>query len=135
MKPKVLNCIVLILSCSLILSCNTNNDDQAGDCISYGIGYVTAVDAPTNANVNEIINIKIKFQVFNGCGQFGKYVETQNGAVRTIEVEAKYEGCICTQDIPVRTINYVFKADRPGEYTLNFKSSETEFITANLIIN
>jgi hypothetical protein len=38
-------------------------------------------------------------------------------------VEAKYEGCVCTLNIPIRTVNYDFTASKSGDYQLNFKSS------------
>jgi len=134
MKLKVLNFFVLIFISSLIIGCD-NDDDKNNECIEYEIGYVTSVNAPSTGNINETINIEVNFGVFNGCGGFGKFIETENGNVKTIEVEAKYEGCICTQDAPIRTVNYEFTTSNAGEYELNFKSSSTEFITVNLTIN
>lgn len=134
MKLKSLFFFVLIFISSLIISCD-NDDDKNDECIEYEIGYVTSINAPTIGSVNESINIEVNFGVFNGCGGFGKFIETENGNIRTIEVEAKYEGCICTQDAPIRTTNYEFTASNAGEYELNFKSSPTEFITVNLTIN
>lgn len=134
MKLKVLNLLVLIFISSLIISCE-NDDDKNSECVEYEIGYVTSVNAPTTGTINEAIDIEVNFGVFNGCGGFGKFIETENGNVKTIEVEAKYKGCICTQDVPIRTTHYVFTAKNKGEYELNFKSSPTEFITVNLTIN
>ena len=136
MKLKALFFFVLIFISSLLISCDNDNDnDKINECIEYEIGYITSIDAPTTGSVNENINIEVNFGVFNGCGRFEKFIETENGNVRTIEVEAKYEGCICTQDAPIRTTNYEFTASNAGEYELNFKSSPTEFITVNLTIN
>lgn len=134
MKLKILNFFVLIFISSFIISCN-NDDYENNTCISYETGYVTSVNAPTTGNVNETITIAVNFGVFNGCGRFEKFTETDNGNMKTIEVEAKYEGCICTQEAPIRTANYEFTARDAGEYKLNFKSSPTEFITINLTIN
>jgi hypothetical protein len=115
----------------LTISCN--KDDEV--CITNQIAYVTSVDSPDTGNVNQIINIEVKFGVGNGCGTLGKFIETNNGNTRTIEVEAKYEGCVCTQDAPIRTVNYEFIPTNTGNYELKFKSSPTEFITVNLTIN
>tara|TARA_R110002049_G_scaffold306173_2_gene504188 strand:+ start:1018 stop:1419 length:402 start_codon:yes stop_codon:yes gene_type:complete len=133
MKLKALNFITIIFISSLIISCD--NDDKENGCISTKTEYVTSVDSPTTGMVNEKISIEINFQVFNGCGGFGKFIETENGNIKTIEVEAKYEGCICTQDAPIRTTNYEFIANSTGNYELNFKSSPTEFITVYMTIN
>lgn len=132
MTLKVL--IFLVLIFSLTTSCS-HDDDKNNECVDYEIGYVTSVSAPNTGAINETVNIEVNFGVFNGCGGFGKFIETENGNSRTIEVEAKYEGCICTQDAPIRTTNYEFTASNAGEYELNFISSPTEFITVNLTIN
>lgn len=128
--------IILLISITLfglLISCS--DDDNENECISSNTEYVISINSPTTGVVNETINIEVNFQVFNGCGGFGKFIETQNGNSRVIEVEAKYVGCICTQDAPIRTVNYEFTASSIGDYELNFKSSPTEFITANLTIN
>jgi len=134
MKLRILNLIILILISSLTISCD-NDEDINNECIEYATGYVTSVNAPDIGIVNETINIEVNFGVYNGCGKFEKFIETKNGNVRIIEVETKYEGCICTQDASIRTTNYKFIANNVGEYELKFKSSQTEFITVLLTIN
>lgn len=133
---KIIGLLFLILFYS---SCNNNDDDneeeETNECIEYKTTYVTSVNSPTNGSVNETINIEVNFGVSNGCGGFGKFIETENGNTKTIEVEAKYEGCICTQNAPIRMVNYEFTASNSGDYELNFKSSPTDFITINLMIN
>jgi hypothetical protein len=133
MKLKVFYLTTLIIISSLIISCE--KDDQNKQCIKYDIGYVTSVNSPTTGTVNETISIKVNFRVINGCGGFEKFIETENGNSKTIEVEAKYEGCTCSQALEIRTVNYDFTASKSGDYELHFKSSPTEFITANLTIN
>ena len=54
--------------------------------------------------------------------------------MKIIEINARYEGCICTQDAPIRTVNYEFITQIPGNYELRFKSNDTDFITVNLLI-
>jgi hypothetical protein len=117
----------------LLFSCSIDQKNE-GECVSNKTEYVTSVNSPSKVSVNETINIEVSFQVFNGCGRFGKFIETQNNNTKNIEVEAKYEGCICTQDLPIRATNYKFIPNRIGNYELNFISSPTEFITVNLAI-
>ena len=130
MKAK----LTLLLSILLfwIMSCSKEQDSN---CIENKIAYVTLINSPSTGSVNQNINIEVSFGVNNGCGNFGKFIETQNGNTKTIEVEARYEGCVCTQDAPTRKTNYVFKTQNSANYILKFKSSATEFITANLTIN
>lgn len=128
MKPK----LILTLLLFVIFSCSKEPENS---CIENRIAYVTSTNSPSTGNVNENINIEVSFGVNNGCGNFGKFIETQNGNIKTIEVEAKYEGCICTMDAPTRKTNYIFKTQNSGNYILKFKSSSTEFITVNLTIN
>jgi hypothetical protein len=134
MKKKNIILLIPIILFGIIMSC-TDNDDKEDECITNKTEYITSVNSPNTGIVNETVNIEVSFGVFNGCGGFGKFIETQNGNNKTIEIEAKYEGCICTQDAPIRTVNYEFIANSTGDYELNFKSSPTEFITVNLTIN
>lgn len=126
--------IPLILSILLlaIISCSK---EQENNCIENKIAYVSSINSPSTGTVKQNINMEVSFGVNNGCGNFGKFIETQNGNTTTIEVEARYEGCVCTLDAPTRKTNYVFKAQTTGNYILKFKSSATEFIIVNLTIN
>jgi len=136
MKLKKINLFALFIVLCLTTSCeNDDNNNNNNECIEYDTAYVTSVNSPTTGMINEVINIEVSFRVFNGCGGFEKFNETENGNIRTIEVEAKYEGCICTQDAPLRNANYEFITSNTGDYELNFKSNPTEFITVNLTIN
>ncbi len=126
--------LISIMTFGLSISCN-KDDDNKEECITNNTEYITSVDSPETGTVHQVINIEVKFRVSNGCGGLGKFIEMNNGNTRTIEVEAKYEGCICTQDAPLRMVNYEFIRTNTGNYELKFKSSPSEFITANLSIN
>ena len=80
--------IILSILLSINISCSENDKN---DCIENKLAYVTSVDSPTNGVINEIINIEVNFGVGNGCGQFGAFIETENGNVKIIEVNARYE--------------------------------------------
>jgi hypothetical protein len=126
--------LISIMTFGLSIRCN-KDDGNKEVCITNNTEYITSVDSPETGTVHQVINIEVKFRVSNGCGGLGKFIEMNNGNTRTIEVEAKYEGCICTQDAPIRTVNYEFIPTNTGNYELKFKSSPSEFITANLSIN
>ena len=123
--------IILSILLSINISCSENDKS---DCIDNKLAYVTSVNSPSNGVINEIINVEVNFQVNNGCGEFGEFIEKQNGNVRILEVKAIYVGCICTDNLPIRTVNYKFTTKIPGDYELRFKSSETNYITVNLLI-
>ncbi|HEY9168138.1 MAG TPA: hypothetical protein VIN72_01470 [Lutibacter sp.] len=135
MKLKFLTLPFFLFLLLSLMSCDNDDDNNNNECIENYIAYVVSVNSVDSGTVNESINIEVKFGVSNGCGGFGKFIETKNGNTRTIEVEAKYTGCICTQNAPIITTNYKFITNKAGNYELNFKSSPTEYITVNLIIN
>ncbi|WP_191859493.1 hypothetical protein [Hanstruepera ponticola] len=141
MKLNLLNFLVLIIISSLVVCCENNDDsvEENNACIEYETGYVTSVNAPDTGTINETINIEVNFGVYNGCGTFGKFIESEEGYVRTIELEAKYLGCVCSQNAPILTTNYEFTPTDVGEYELRFKSrpspSPSEFITVHITIN
>ena len=56
--------------------------------------------------LGETIVILVSFQVMNGFGEFGRFTESGNRSTRVIEIEAKYDGFICTQDLPLRQATY-----------------------------
>lgn len=124
--------LLVVLILILIFGCK--NDDDS-DCSQRQSEYVTSVEGASNGKVNEPIDINIEFFVYNGCGQFGKFIETRNGNIWEIEIEALYEGCICTTDIRLRTAVYEFIPNNTGEFQLRFKSGPEEFIDLNITIN
>jgi hypothetical protein len=124
---------IIIIGILLLTNISCSENDK-NDCVENKLAYVASVDPPSHGVINEIINIEVNFGVSNGCGQFGEFIETENGNVKTIEVNARYEGCICTQDAPIRTVNYEFITQIPGNYELRFKSTDTDYITVNLLI-
>ena len=120
---------------TLSLSC-TENDKREEECFSSESAYATSINSPTTGTINETINIEVIFAVGgSSCYRSAEFIENSIENSRSIEIEVKYEGCICTSDISYETITYQFTASSVGDYELNFKSSPTEFITTNLTIN
>ena len=77
---------------------------------------------------------EVGFRVLNGCGEFSSFEQTTLGNVTIIEVIAKYEGCICTQDIPLRQTVYTFNQNIPGTYILKFKMADDNYITQTVAV-
>lgn len=119
---------------SLILTLISCSDDDSEECIGYSRENVKEVNAPDSGKVNEPVEIEVKFAVYNGCGQFEKFIESGSEKSKVIEVQAKYEGCVCTQNIPIITSVYKFTPSTLGEYKLKFKSGETDYITVNITV-
>ena len=135
MKRKNIILLISIVIFGIVMSCNDDNNEE-DECIINKIEYVTSINSPNTGTINDTVNIEVNFRVFNGCGRFGKFIESENGNIRNIEVEAEYEDCYyCTQAFESKTVNYEFKSTNSGNYELKFKSSPTEFITVNLTIN
>ncbi|MES2850155.1 MAG: hypothetical protein V4685_13940, partial [Bacteroidota bacterium] len=58
----------------------------------------------------------------------------QNGTTKTIAVNAKYEGCVCTQDIRTIETTYNFTATTPGEHSIRFLQPGGQVLTYPIII-
>ena len=125
LKHVLMAFLILFISCS---------EEKQEECIGYRPGFVTDVNAPSSGKVNTPIEIEVDFPVYNGCGNFGEFLESGSNFLRVIEVRARYEGCMCTQNIPIRTTIYSFIPKVAGEYVLKFKSGEEEFSVVNLMI-
>lgn len=114
---------------------NCADDDKANDCIANATGFVNSVEAPASGMINSDIEIQVNYLVSDGCGGFGKFIESNNGNSYTIEVEAKHVGCACIQIVQQKTATYTFNTSNPGDYQLNFKSIQDEYVTVNLSVN
>ena len=119
------------MSLAFLTSCS--NDDNADNCISFEEAYVSSVEEVTTADATGFL-FKAKFVVKNGCGEFESFKEIVSGNVRTITVEAKYEGCICDTALHTKEGVYNFKPTAPGTYTLRFRNSEDTFITETVTV-
>ena len=103
-------------------------------CISYEHTSVNSANCPILGNVNQNIEIPIEFTIYNGCGGFGNFEEKTNGTTKTIKLNAKYEGCICTQPILKVTTTYNFKVSTKGSHTLKFQQTDGTYLTKNITI-
>lgn len=110
----------------------TETFDQV--CISYEQANASNAIVPSTGNVNQTISIPVTFQVINGCGRFGNFIETNDGNTKTITINAKYEGCFCTQAIEQRQAIYNFNPTTPGTYTLNFTQTNGNVLTHTINI-
>ncbi len=114
-----------------LLGCNKIPD---GKCVSFAKAPVTGIDGANTALVNQEIILTVSFSCNNGCGQFENFDEVISGNTTTITVNAKYVGCICTQDLPIRQAIYKFKRSQPGTFDLNFFQSDNTFLTHTIIV-
>lgn len=121
---------LLLFVCALI-SCDCKDDNN--NCITFEpAGIETVVEKPNADAIGRLFDVA--FRVKNGCGNFGSFEETTEGSVTTIEVIARYEGCICTEISPLLETVYIFNQTTPGTYTLQFKKSEGTFISQTVVI-
>jgi len=114
---------------SMVLLSSCGNDDNGSDnCLSYSEAYVDTVEPLETADAIGF-PFKVNFVVMNGCGDFDSFEETVAGNVVTVNIIAKYEGCVCTEALEIKEAVYSFKPTTPGTYTIRFKDSEDTFIT------
>lgn len=116
----------------LLIGCTKASSEPP--CISFQTGPVTKIDGATVATLNQEILLNVDFTSFNGCGQFNKFEETVNGNETTIAVNVKYEGCICTQDLPTRRVTYKFRKAQAGTYTLKFFQSDNVYLNHTVTV-
>lgn len=114
------------------MGCKKIKDDS--NCLSYSKAPVTKVEGPAIASINQEISLTVSFVCYNGCGQFGNLEENIAGNETTIIINAKYEGCICTDNLPIRQILYKFKKSLAGTYHLKFYKGENAYLTHTIIV-
>lgn len=111
----------------LLFGCDKQQENDS--CLSYTKAPVINIVGAHTALVNQEVFLTVSFGCYNGCGQFGDFEETIAGNTSTIRVNAKYEGCICTQDAPTRITSYKFKKSQTGTYELKFLQGENSYLT------
>ena len=116
----------------ILFGCDKQQDKD--NCLSYKKAPVISIVGANTASVNQEVVLTVSFGCFNGCGQFGNFEETIAGNTATINVNAKYEGCICTQDAPIRTTLYKFKKSQTGSYELKFFHGENSYLSYTIIV-
>lgn len=127
-KPAklLLSLFVIILS-----SCLKKETDN---CVSYSEAPITEVTGSETGFINQPVNLTVSFGCFNGCGNFGRLETSQSNDTTIIKVIAKYSGCICTQDAPIRQTNYAFQSATAGTYFLKFSKLDGSFILKQVLI-
>ncbi|WP_343617781.1 hypothetical protein [Flavobacterium sp.] len=135
MKSFKLKSILVVLFLLIsIVSCS-NDDDEKPVVPNVKAVLVTEIKGPATGKVNDELSYEVTFVVDNACGEFDKISEVTIGAVKGLQVIAKYPSEVCTQQVPdpKKTV-YKFKATAKGTYDIKFKKSETEFLTQKVVI-
>jgi hypothetical protein len=131
-KLNLIISTILLVSIFIQQGCSKTQDNK---CLSFIKAPVTKVEGPNTGAINQDLNLTVSFGCFNGCGQFGNFEQTSNNDTTTINVIAKYEGCGCTQDAPIRQSTYKFKATKSGTYYLKFWQAEKGYLIYTIQIN
>jgi hypothetical protein len=105
---------------SVLVFANCIKPIEDKNCVSFEKAGVVKVDGPNTGLVNQDLALNVSFGCLSGCGQFGYFEQSENGDTTLLRVNAKYEGCICTMDAPIRITEYKFRKTRPGTYYLKF---------------
>jgi len=119
---------------SILVSLNCNKKYNNSTCLSYRAGTVTKVDGPNTGSINQEIFLLVSFSCTSDCGDFGYFEQSANGNTTTINVIAKYEGCLCTQNIPTRQTTYKFNATQTGTYYLKFFKTTGNYLIDTITI-
>ncbi|WP_125722927.1 hypothetical protein [Flavobacterium ustbae] len=125
--------VVLFLSIAFV-SCNSDDDVETPVETSKA-ALATEIKGPATGKVNDELSYEVTYVVDNACGEFDKISEVTIGAVKGLQVVAKYPAEVCTQQVPEpkKTV-YKFKSAAKGTFEIKFKKSETEFLTQKVVI-
>ncbi len=122
MKKTALLIIPFLL---VFASCLKGFDE--GDCFSFAYAKIEEVTGPQSGTVGQNLQFSVDFTVVNGCGKFEKFEEIKSADTTYIRLIAKYEGCVCTQELKHLDTTYNFRPEKAGNLYLRFVQSETEY--------
>ncbi|CAM3527672.1 hypothetical protein [Flavobacterium chungbukense] len=136
MKSFRLKLVLVVLFLSIAFVSCSNDDDEKVPASTSKAALATEIKGPATGKVNDELSYDVTYVVDNACGEFDKISEVTIGAVKGLQVVAKYpaEG-VCTQQVPEpkKTV-YKFKSTTKGTFEIKFKKSETEFLTQKVVI-
>lgn len=124
----------LLFAFLLIFFISCKKDNEPDTCLSYTTAPVINVTGANTALVNQEIDIAVEFGIFNGCGEFINIDEIITGNTSIINVNVKYEGCVCTQVVFTPTKIYKFKKLIAGTYELKFKQADNTYLTHSIVV-
>ena len=125
--------VVLFLSTTLI-ACS-NDDDKEVSNGTTKVAFATEVKGPETGKVNEELSYDVIFTPDNACGEFLKFTEATIGTEKGMQIAVKYPTGVCTTQVPSpQKAVYKFKSATKGTFDIKFKKSETEFISAKVVI-
>lgn len=103
MKKFIVLALLAILS-MMFMACGSTEVEYIEE-----FAHVTNVQAPDTLEPNTNGELKIFFQVRNGCGVFSRFEDSRSGNETTISVYKKYPvDAVCTQAIEIRQAAYKF---------------------------
>ena len=133
MKKYFIISSIIAITLFLLSGCNKSQDNKK--CISYSTAQVIKVSGPNTALVYQEINLTINFYLVNGCGHFeGLEANSLNNST-SISIKAKYEGCICTDNLIGGETNYKFKTEKAGVYYLKFLQPDKTYLIDTITVN
>jgi hypothetical protein len=110
------------------------NKPHEAVCIYDEFAPIASANVPDSGLVNTNIPIPIQYNISNGCGHFLNMEETIQGNTRKINVNARYEGCVCTMVFMTLDTVYNFNANTLGTYYLNFNQGNNNFLRDSITI-
>ncbi|MFI5221849.1 MAG: hypothetical protein ACHQK8_05960 [Bacteroidia bacterium] len=116
-----------------LFSCKNNPDNN--NCSSNPLAPVTKVDGSKIGTASQPMPFIVYFPGNSGCAQSGVLTESVSGNTRTISVNVKYVGCVCTAIASVMQINYTFTPVAAGTYYLKFTQDNNTFLIDTLAVN
>ncbi len=121
---KQLSIVFLSLTIFFSTGCLENNNT----CEVYSPAPVTGVSGPSTGLLFQPVTFQVQFAAGNGCGSFGNFDSyTVNDSTEVI-LKARYQGCVCTQQILNLTANYTFIPTRSGAHYFKYYVREGEYV-------
>lgn len=101
-------------------------------CINFSHATVLTTTVPTTGIVNNVVEIPLTFLVNNGCGGFGNIIQTNVGNTKTLSINAKYSGCICTLAMNAIKTTFNFIPTIVGLQIIKIAQPDGSFLTYNI---
>jgi hypothetical protein len=119
-----------LLATVFLFSCKKNEAPLP----DYTHWPVVDVSGDQQASVGENIRITVSWPYSSGCDVLEKFNTKKEGNLYIITALGYYTNTICTQDVGIKTKEYIFSVNYPGTYDLDFVNPDGTVITHTVIV-
>lgn len=118
----------------LILIISLSSCKLESKCWQQVEAPVYALEAPDSALIDSVVNIKVKYMLYNGCGKFSVFNYNTDSDTTFIHVIAVYDGCECPDTLTDSIAYFKFTGKAARDYVFVAYTYDNQVLSDTLTV-